>query len=114
MVAQQTLTLLVVVRFYYPQPIFCGHRELVAFSGIVRWVIGSPERSPTNLDVVIAEEGSTPKSEEHKTPPGGAYPSQSRLTVYPFALAMAKEQGNGVETYRESRKMVFAFGWQSE
>ena len=63
MAAQQTLTLFEVVRVHHALPIQRGHRKLVAFSGIAVWVLGSPERIPSSLDVVIAEEGSTPKSE---------------------------------------------------
>ena len=45
-VAQQTLTLLEVVRPHYPLPILRGHRKWIAFSGIVGWVVGSPKTKP--------------------------------------------------------------------
>ena len=44
------------------QPILRGHRKWIAFSRIVGWVLGSPERSPSSLDVVIADVEWTPKS----------------------------------------------------
>ena len=44
------------------QPILRGHCEWIAFSRIVGWVLGSPKRSPSSLDVVIADVEWTPKS----------------------------------------------------
>ena len=44
------------------QPILRGHCEWIAFSRIAGWVLGSPERSPSSLDVVIADAEWTPKS----------------------------------------------------